>query len=182
MTENKRLQRSISEEVENLLNEQIKREAFSSSAYLAMSAWCERHGFDNSGDYFLRQSDEERAHMLKIFKYIADMGGKPISPEINKIPHEFKSFKAVFEQALLQEVAVTKSINDIVDACYKAKDYATINFLQWFLEEQREEEYIARRAVELFDVIGEDGIGQYMIDEKVSKLTYDSKGDQPATG
>lgn len=167
-----RLRTSLSEEVEAILNEQIKLEAKSSSIYLAMAGWCERNGFEYSADFFFKQSDEERAHMLKIYRYICDMGGKAISPEVVGIEQEFTSFRGIFEDALIQEIRVTQSINNIVDRCYKAKDFTTVKFMEWFLKEQMEEEFIARRALELFDVIGEEGVGRYMIDKKIPEITY----------
>ena len=112
--------------------------------------------------------------MLKIFKYVNDVGGKALSPEISDIPHNFNSLRAVFEQALEQEITNTQSINRIVDLCYKAKDHTTVTFLQWFLKEQVEEEFIARRALELFDVIGEEGVGIYMIDRKIPDIKYNA--------
>lgn len=167
-----RLRTSLTEEVEQLLNEQIKMEASASANYLAMAAWCDRNGFDNSADFFYNQSDEERAHMLKIFKYVSDLGGRAVSPEVNNIPQEFESFRTVFENALEQEIAVTQAINRIVDKCHQAKDYTTVSFLQWFLNEQIEEEYVARRALELFEVIGEEGTGRFLIDKQIPKISY----------
>jgi ferritin len=74
---------------------------------------------------------------------------------------------------LSHELEVTKSINHIVDHCFKSKDFATFNVLQWYVSEQREEETMARRAVEIFDLIGEDGVGLWMIDQEIGKLeTY----------
>ena len=163
---------SLSEEVERILNDQIKLEAKASATYLAMASWCDQHGFAHSTDFFYSQSEEERKHMLKIFKHVNDVGGKAISPEIADIPNNFNSLRSVFEQALEQEITNTQSINRIVDLCYKAKDYTTVNFLQWFLQEQVEEEFIARRALELFDVIGEEGVGIYMIDKKIPDIKY----------
>jgi len=163
---------SLSEEIEKILNGQIKQEATASAIYLAMASWCDQHGFANSADFFYTQSGEERGHMLKLFKYVNDVGGKAISPEIEGVPHNFNSLRSIFEQALEQEIANTQSFNRIIDACYKVKDYTTINFLQWFLEEQVEEEFIARRALELFEVIGEDGVGIYMIDKKIPDIQY----------
>jgi ferritin len=168
-----RLRTSLSEEIETVLNEQIKLEAVSSAIYLAMSAWCDRNGFQNSANYFVKQSNEEREHMLKIFKYICDLGGKAISPDVTNVPQEFDSFRSVFEKALEHEIFVTQSINRIVDKCHKAKDYTTANFFNWFLNEQIEEEFIARRALELFDVIGEEGVGTYMIDKKIPEIKYE---------
>jgi ferritin len=168
-----RLRTSLSEEIETALNEQIKREAHSSAVYLAMGSWCDRHGFDNSANFFYKQSDEERGHMKKIFKYVLDLGGQAISPEITNIQQDYDSFRAVFEQALEQEIAITQSINRIVAKCHQVQDFTTVAFLQWFLTEQVEEEYIARRALELFEVIGEEGVGQYMIDKQIAKIGYD---------
>ena len=69
-----RLRTSLSEEMEALLNEQIKMEAYSSAIYLSMSSWCNQNGYDNSSQYLEKQSCEEREHMLKIFRYVNDMG------------------------------------------------------------------------------------------------------------
>jgi ferritin len=165
---------SLLEEIEKALNEQVKREAISSASYLAMASWCDQAGFDNSADFFYKQSGEERNHMLKLFKYINDVGGKALTPEIPVVEHEFESLRSVFEAALQHEITITQSINMIVDKCYKARDYVTVNFLQWFLNEQIEEEYIARRALELFDVIGEEGVGLFMIDKQIKDIKYEA--------
>ncbi len=161
---------SLKEQIEILLNNQVKMEAEASAAYLAMASWCDRNGYKHSAGYFLRQSDEERAHMLKIFNYIMRVGGTAISPTISKVTQEYPSFRSVFEAALESEIAVTQSINRIVTASRAEEDYATENFLQWFVDEQIEEEDNARRALELFDVIGEEGTGRYQIDKAIGKL------------
>ncbi|PRY52245.1 ferritin [Arcticibacter pallidicorallinus] len=173
-----RLRTSLSEEIETLLNEQIKVEAYSSSLYLAMSSWCNRNGYDNSAGYLERQSGEEREHMLKLFRYINDLGGKAISPEVTNIPQEFDSFKGIFELALQQEIQVTSNFNRISDRCQKANDYVTLQFLQWFLKEQIEEEYVARRILELFDIIGEEGTGRWQIDKQIPKVSYGDEGGE----
>jgi len=167
-----RLKTSLKEEIENILNEQIKIEAHSSSIYLAMSSWCDDQGYDFSAQFFEKQSGEEREHMLKIFKYVNDRGGRAISPEIRDIPNDFESFRSVFELALEQEMHVTQQINNIADKCLKHKDFVTFQFLQWFLEEQIEEEYVARRILEMFDVIGEEGTGNWEIDKHIPKVAY----------
>jgi ferritin len=169
-----RLRTSLTEEIEKVLNDQIKMEADSSALYLAMSAWCDRNGFDFSAGYFKKQSDEEREHMLRLFKFVSDMGGRAVSPDVTNVQVEFDTFRSVIEQALQQEIAVTQSFNRMADRCQKAKDYVTFTFLQWFLKEQIEEEYVARRDLELFDVICEEGTGQYEIDKRVPKITYEN--------
>lgn len=167
-----RLKTSLKEEIENILNEQIKVEAHSSSIYLAMSSWCDDQGLDYSAQFFEKQAAEERAHMMKFFKYVNDRGGRAISPEVKNIPKDFESFRAVFELALEQEMHVTQQINNIADKCMKSKDFVTFQFLQWFLEEQIEEEYVARRILEIFDVVGEEGTGRWEIDKHVQKVSY----------
>ncbi|RVU00642.1 ferritin [Mucilaginibacter limnophilus] len=170
-----RVKSLLSTEIEAILNQQIRKEAQSSAIYLAMASWCDRNGYDNSADYFFKQAEEEREHQLKFFKYVLDMGGTAISPDVNNIKIEYNSFREVFEDALEQEIAVTESIKAIASRCYKEQDFVTLEFLNWFFKEQREEEYKARRAVELFDVIGTEGTGAWEIDRHVSKINYDNE-------
>ncbi len=167
-----RIKSLLSTEIETLLNQQVKKEAHSSATYLSMASWCDRNGFDGSADFFFKQSHEEREHQLKLYKYILDMGGTAISPEINNIKLEYSTFREVFEDALDQEIAITQSFKNIVARCHKEQDYVTLEFLNWFLKEQREEEYIARRALELFEVIGENGTGFWDIDKNIGGIKY----------
>lgn len=162
--------RSITEETEKLLNKQIMMEGTSSAAYLSMASWCEGHGYEVSSGFLYRHAEEERMHMLKLFRYVNAAGGHALQPEISGLKHSFENLREVFESVLHHEIEVTKSINSIVDHCFQIKDFATFNFLQWYVMEQREEETIARRAVELFELIGEEGVGLYMIDQEIGKL------------
>lgn len=170
-----RIKSLISADIELLLNQQVKKEALSSSIYLAMASWCNRNGYDFSSEYFFKQADEERYHQLKFYKYILDMGGNAVSPEVTGIKQEYNSFREVFEEALDQEISVTNSIKNIYARCMKEQDFVTMEFLNWFLKEQREEEYKARRALELFEVIGEEGTGRWQIDKHVGQIKYDSE-------
>src|SRR6195952_433365 len=170
-----RIKTLISSDIESLLNQQVKMEANSSSVYLSMASWCNRNGCDYSSDYFFKQAEEERQHQLKFYKYILDMGGNSISPEITGIKQEYNSFREVFEEALDQEISVTNSIKNIYARCMKEQDFVTMEFLNWFLKEQREEEYKARRALELFEVIGEEGTGRWQIDKHVGDIKYNSE-------
>ena len=162
--------RSLTKETEVLLNKQIVMEGESAAAYLSMASWCETKGYETSANFLYKHSDEERMHMLKLFRYVNAAGGHALQPEFSKIKHTFKSLREVFETVLEHELEVTKSINHIVDHCFQIKDFATFNFLQWYVMEQREEETLARRAVELFDLIGEEGVGLWMIDQELGKL------------
>jgi len=163
-------QRSLTTETEKLLNSQIVMEGKSSAYYLSMASWVDTKGYANSANFLYKHSEEERMHMLKLFHYINEAGGHARQPEITGIPNKFKSLREVFDLILSHEIEVTKSINRIVDHCFTIKDFTTFNFLQWYVTEQREEETLARRAVELFDLIGEEGMGLWTIDQEIGKL------------
>ncbi len=165
-----RLKCSLSAVTEQLLNQQVGMEGRSSAHYLAMASWCDVQGYKRAAEFLYHHAEEERTHMLKLFRYINDTGGHAMHPEITEIQHDFQSFRQVFEQVLAHEVKVTRAIHQLVDHCLICKDFTTFNFLQWFVAEQLEEETLARRAVELFDVIGEEGIGRYTIDKELGAL------------
>ena len=164
----------ISEQVEKALNDQIKLEAHSSAIYLSMSSWLDDHGFLNCSELMLTQSGEEREHMLKFFKYVGDAGSRAISPEITNVPQDFESFRDIFELALEQEIKVTQSIHNLYDIATKAKDYTTTHFLDFFLKEQFEEEFKARRAVELFDIVGTEGDWKFILDKEIPAITFEA--------
>ena len=161
---------SIHVDVMDLLNQQISKEAHSASAYLAMASWCDQNGLTNSAKFFYQQSSEEREHMLKIFHFINDNGGTAYSPEVKNVMHEFNSLEEIFESALDQEIAITKSIHALVQKCRKVQDLSSEYFLQWFVQEQVEEEQKMRRVLELFDIMGNDGIALKLIDERVNEV------------
>ncbi|MGN6647738.1 MAG: ferritin [Cytophaga sp.] len=166
-----RLRTSLKEEIEIILNAQCKMEAEASNKYLAMASWLERNGFKQSADYLYAQAEEERTHFLKIFKYINDVGGTAITPVIGEVPQEYKNLKSVFETALQNEIAVSLSINKIVAKCREVNDFATEEFIMWFVKEQREEEENARRALELFEVIDVDSsAGKFLLDKEIAKI------------
>ncbi|WP_258099603.1 ferritin [Marinoscillum pacificum] len=164
----------LNDEIVDIINKQVKMEAQSSAAYLAMAAWCDKEGYDNCAEFFFKQSDEERKHQLKFFHYLVDMECEAISPAVDQSQHEFDKLRSVFEKALEMEIAVTDAIHDIVRLCRKEGDLATEEFLRWFVTEQIEEEYIARRCLELFDVLGEDKIALGMIEERILGVSYDA--------
>ena len=122
--------RSITPEIEALLNKQIVMEGTSSAAYLSMASWCDTQGYNISAEFLYNHSEEERKHMLKLFRYVNAAGGHALQPEIAGIKHTFKSLREVFENVLIHELEVTKSINSIVDSCFQIKDFATFNFLR----------------------------------------------------
>ncbi len=162
-----RQQMSITASSMDVLNQQIQMESKASASYLAMASWCDQNAFGNSALFFYAQAEEERSHMMKIFKFINDSGGNAISPEVTDINHDFSSLEEVFVTALEQEIEVTKAINGIVANAKKTDDYAVENFMQWFIEEQLEEERSIRDILDLFELMGRDGIALKLIDERI---------------
>ncbi len=178
MKDNISLNRSISEGTEALLNNQIMMEGMASAHYLSMASWCDVKGYSHSAQFLYNHADEERMHMMKIFHYINDAGGHALQPEITGLIHSYKSLREVFELILKNELEVTQSINEIVEHCYIVKDFASMNFMQWYVSEQREEELMSRRALELFEIIGVEGIGLWTIDQEIGKLEQSVQGGE----
>lgn len=161
---------SLSVDMEKELNKQVRMEGMSSFYYLAMASWCETKGYINAAAFLYHHFEEEKAHMMKLFRYVNEMGGHALVPAFGEVKLEYSSLRDVFEHILDHEIAVTKSINNIVDFCFQVKDFSTLHFLQWYVNEQREEESIARRNVEVFDIIGESGQGIWLIDQEIGNM------------
>jgi ferritin len=150
------------------LNKQILMEAQSSQAYLAMGSWAEiQPGLKGVTQFFFKHSDEERMHMLKLIHYVNERGGFAVVPEL-KQPHlTFVSLKKAFEELLKHELSVSASINELVDLSLAEKDYATHNFLQWYVMEQMEEEKLARECNDKLEMVGDDKSGLYLFDRDI---------------
>ncbi len=159
--------------METALNKQIELESYASSLYLAMASWCDSQGLEGGAKFMHRQSQEERDHMLRIFNYISEVDGYALVPAIKKPPSTFKSAKALFQQVYEHEQKVTKSINVLVALCYKENDYSTLNFLQWYVEEQREEEALMRGIMDRIKIIGDGPQKLYYIDKEIEKINQE---------
>ena len=160
----------LSKTIEEALNKQVAVEADSSQVYLAMASWAETLGFEGVSTFMYAHSDEEREHMLKLVKFINERGGHAKVSSLNAPPIEFGSFKDMFQKLFEHEVRVSKSINDLVEITLKEKDYATHNFLQWYVSEQIEEEALARNILDKINLIGDDKGGLYLFDNDVKRL------------
>jgi len=160
----------LSKTIEEALNRQVAVEADSSQVYLAMASWAETLGFEGVSTFMYAHSDEEREHMLKLVKFINERGGHAKVSSLKAPPIEFGSFKDMFQKLFEHEVRVSKSINDLVEITLKEKDYATHNFLQWYVSEQIEEEALARNILDKINLIGDDKGGLYLFDNDVKRL------------
>ena len=160
----------LNKTVTNKLNEQINLEFYSSNIYLQMSAWCANNGYEGAAAFLQRHADEEMQHMQKLFKYISETGGLPLLGKITAPEHEYKSLKEIFEITLKHEKLVTSKINELVELSLAEKDFSTVNFLQWYVAEQHEEEKLFKSIIDKFTIIGEDGASLYLIDKALTTL------------
>ncbi len=173
----------IPKEVTDMLNQQIAQENLSSFTYLSQAVWCERKGFQGAAKFLYHQSEDERKHMLRIIYYLNELEAPVAIPTQQKgaAATSYPSLHHIFTSVLQNETKVTASIHTIVDYVLQVKDYRTFSFLQWFLEEQREEERVAQRAIELFDIMGNDGgVGLYEIDKALGKLIEEDEEKENA--
>lgn len=156
------------------LNKQIRIEAESSQIYLAMASYAEDKGLEGISQFMYDASDEERLHMLKMFKYVNERGGFAKVSELSQPALEFGSIKQMFETLFKHEVYVSQCINELVHVSLEEKDYATHNFLQWYVAEQIEEEAQARTILDKINLIGDDKGGLYLFDNDIKQLVVTS--------
>jgi ferritin len=161
----------LSQRMQEALNKQVLMEAQSSQAYLAMASWADiQPGLKGVTRFFFKHSDEERMHMLKLIQYINERGGFAIVPALAQPVLTFVSLKKAFEELFAHELAVSESINELVDISLMEKDYATHNFLQWYVNEQIEEERLARECNDKLELIGDDKSGLYLFDRDIMTM------------
>ncbi|MBP2132811.1 ferritin [Methanomicrobium sp. W14] len=161
--------------IEKALNDQIRWEFYSSYLYLSMSSWYESRSLRGFANWEYVQAQEERDHAIKIYQYVISRGGRVKLQPVEAPPFEWKSPLEAFEMALEHEQKVTSLINELVNLAIKEKDHATNNMLQWFVDEQIEEESDAGQIVEQLKMIEKDGGGSgllYMLDKELATRVY----------
>jgi ferritin len=159
----------VPKKIEKLLQEQIEVESNSSYGYLAAASWCEVNGMEGAAAFFYNQSDEERVHMLKLFKYLNESGGHALVPVNKKPKSDFKNIIDLIKYFHDSEKSVSASVNKLVYVANQEQDYTTLNFLQWYVTEQHEEETLARSLQDKIKLIGLTGNGLYLIDNEIAK-------------
>lgn len=158
----------LTKKVEELCNRQIEREGYSSNLYLAMASWAETEGLPGIAAWLFAQADEERTHMLKFIKYVIERNGAAIVPELKKPPVKYKGIPEMFDEVLKHEKFISASINEVLEAALAEKDYATTNWIQWFVKEQVEEETSSQLIIDKIRLAGEQGI--YFLDRDIMSL------------
>lgn len=162
----------ISKKMEQMLNDQIRKEFYSSYLYLSMRTYFESLNLDGFANFFSVQEKEERDHAMKIFDYVNYVGGKVSLQQIDAPKNEFNSMEEVFSLSLEHEKYVTKSIYDIVDLAIEERDHKTNAFLQWFVNEQAEEENTFEAILSKVKLVGKDPNAILMLDAELAKRVH----------
>ncbi|WP_423127469.1 ferritin [Gaoshiqia sp. Z1-71] len=154
------------------LNAQINAEIHSAYLYLSMSAWFEDKGLAGFANWMKVQYQEELTHAMKFFDYIHERNGRVILEPIAGVPTEFESIIEVFEKTLEHEQKVTALIDNLVDVAAAANDHATQSFLQWFVDEQVEEEKNVNGILDDLRLINGQGNGLFMMNRELASRSF----------
>ena len=162
----------ISKKMERALNEQINAELYSAYLYLSMVAYFESVNMPGFAIWMKAQTQEEVAHAMKIYDFVNERGGRVILKPIEEPQTEWASPLAAFEAAYKHEQKVTGLINGLVNLAIEEKDHATNNFLQWFVNEQVEEESSVDEVVQKLKMVDKAPGGQFMIDKELGQRIF----------
>lgn len=163
----------LKKSVEKAFNEQINAETYSAYLYWSMSAWYERNNLPGFANWMRIQAQEEMTHALKFYTHILERGGSVKLTTIDAPETEWKDVEAVFVATLKHENYVTERINFLVDLTTKEKDHAGTQFLQWFVNEQVEEEKNAEQILGQLKIMGKQpGAALYMLDKEMAARVF----------
>lgn len=162
----------ISKKLEKAINEQINKELYSEYLYISMQAWFADQNLDGFANWMNVQGQEERFHAMKFYNYIIERGGQVELLAIEKPPKSFTKPLNAFKMALEHEKFITKSVNDLMDVAIKENDHASKSFLQWYVDEQVEEEANADRIVHKLEMIKDNAQGLFMLDNELAQRVF----------
>ena len=162
----------IKDTILEALNKQINAELYSAYLYLSMSAYFESINLKGFANWMMVQAKEEVTHAMRIYDYVVERGGRVKLTAIEQPPTEWKSPLDAFEAAYNHEVKVTQMINELVDLALKEKDHATYNMLQWFVNEQVEEEASADEIVQKLKLVGNERSALFMVDRELAQRKF----------
>jgi ferritin len=160
----------LSKAMVDSLNNQIQLENYSSNLYLQMSAWAEVKGLEGCATFLRTQAQDELAHMHRLFKYVYETGALPVIGAVKAPPIKYKSVSDLFQQVFLHEKLITGKINELMSQALNEQDHSTVQFLQWYVAEQHEEEHTMQKILDQIKNIGESGSGVYFIDRAIGQL------------
>lgn len=167
----------ISKRLVDAFSEQINRELYSEYFYLAMAAWLDAEGFSGCANFFKVQVEEERFHAMKMYGFVNERGGRVDLKAIEKPQTEFDSVLEIFEKAYAHEQLVTKLINELMDVTIEEKDHAAKSFLNWFVDEQVEEEASMEDVVNKLKMIKGSPNALFMLDQAMGKRSVAPSGE-----
>lgn len=159
----------LSKKMQDALNNQIKEEMASTYIYLSMAAYCESINLGGFAHWMEAQAREEWSHAMKFYNYIHERGGRVTLQAIGQPPVEFGGPIDVFEKTLAHEQFITGCIHDLYALAVEDKDYASLGLLQWFINEQVEEEKSAGDILNMLKMVGDKGQGLIMLDRQLAQ-------------
>ena len=162
----------MNDKIASLLNQQITKEFYSAYLYLDMANFYDEMDLDGYANYYMIQAQEERDHALLFMKYMQHNGLKVTLEAIDKPDKTFETVLDPLVAAAEHERYVTSLINDIYHEAHQAKDYRTMKFLDWFVDEQGEEEDNADSMVSRYKLFGTDPKGLYLLDQEYAARVY----------
>ncbi|MGB4413540.1 MAG: ferritin [Paludibacter sp.] len=162
----------LNKKIVDLLNSQINKEFYSSYLYLDMSNYYYDNNLNGFGNWFAIQTQEEHAHAMLFIKYMQNNGEKVVLEDIKKPDIVYTGFKQALDEAYKHELYISQSINDIYAVAYELKEFKTMQFLDWFVKEQGEEEKNVDALCKRFDLFGTDTRGLYLIDTELAARTF----------
>ena len=162
----------MNEKVHELLNQQINKEFYSAYLYLDFSNYFEEVGLDGFANWYKIQAQEERDHAMLFYQYLQNENQKVTLEAIANPDKSFSSHMDVLKAGLEHEEYVTSLINDIYAAAYNVKDFRTMQFLDWFVKEQGEEETNANDLITKMELFGSDPKSLYMLNQELAARVY----------
>lgn len=174
----------LSAKLTDALNEQIMKEAHASQIYLSYGTWADSEGYAGIANFLFRHAHEERNHMMKILEYVQERGSRVKILAIPSPDSDPVSVNNCFEKVYTQEVSNTKSIYNIVNLSMEEKDWATWQFMQWFVKEQTEEETMSLNLLNKIKIAGgnkakDDAL--YALDKDLASAPGDARLAEEAT-
>ena len=154
------------------LNKQINAEYWSAYFYLSMSAYLDSNGLAGAAKWMRIQYQEEISHALKFLNYIVERGGRVDLMPIEVVPKEWDGIINIFEETLKHEQKVTGLINNLMDIAIEEKDHAAKSFLQWYVDEQVEEESGVQTIIDQLRMVEGKGNGLFMIDKELGQRVF----------
>jgi ferritin len=159
----------LSKKMQDAFNEQIREELYSAYIYLSMASYFEAQNLSGMAHWMKAQSSEEMAHAMKFFGFVNERGGRVLLQALKQPPTEFGGPTDIFEKALEHEQYISSRIHDLYSLAVEEKDYASYSLLQWFIDEQVEEEQNAGDIVAVLKMIGDKGQGLIMLDRQLAQ-------------